>query len=141
MKFIQLNHNWNKDPVEPPISIEIDGAVLKLSFYMNTLLYQGFDENDVGVLEFHNCFQYRLGKPNDEGFFIYGESRYARFGVKWGEFYLVQDSDWETSFPEPIFVEKNLNVETLNHYLFYFKDETFECIAEDFNFHVQKNVM
>ena len=131
-----MNENWNAEPNAPMPTIEVVGSNLKLSFYLNSFAFEGFDEEDHGVLEFHNCRQYRKGAPNDEGFYLYNQSRYKQYGVQWGEFYLVQNSDWQSSFPAPVFVDTSIEMGTLNHYLFYFKDETFECVSESFSFKV-----
>jgi len=96
---------------------------------MNAFKFKDFSEGDIGALTFSNCFQYRMGPPNDEGFNIFNQSRYKKYGVPWGEFYLVKDSDWQTTFPNPIIVASGLDTSVLNHYLFYLRDETFECIA------------
>ena len=137
MKFLRLNENWNAEPNTPDPFIKIIGSDIKLSFYLNAFEHEQFNEGDIGILEFHNCVQYRIGAPNDEGFYIYGQSRYKQYGVEWGHFYLVQNSDWKTNFPEAIIVNKIVN-QNLNHYLFYFRDETFESIAESYSFHVVK---
>ncbi len=138
MEFIKLNENWNADPNAPIPTIEVNGANLKLTFYLNVFIFHEFNENDLGVLEFYNCRQYRMGSPNDEGFYVHNQSRYKKHGVEWGEFYLVQDSDWEFNFPQPIYVDTTLNMDKLKHYLFYFRDDTFECVSESYSFKVIK---
>ena len=58
-----------------------------------------------------------------------GECRFSKFAPKWGEFYLIQGDaalleaprDWQSIKP-PRGHGK--------HLLFYFRDGTFECIAE-----------
>ena len=139
MDFLKLNENWNAEPNAPEPSIEITGADLKLLFYLNYFCHEQFGEGDIGILEFRNCLKYRMGAPNDEGFFIYAQSRYKQYGVEWGHFYLVEDSDWETNFPDAQAVAERVCNQELKHYLFYFKDETFEVIAENYSFEVVKN--
>jgi len=134
MEFIKLNEGWNADPNAPCPNIEISNSILKLSFFMNCFVFDNFDKDDLGILTFQDCFQYRIGPPNDEGFFVYGQDRYQQYGVKWGEFYLVKDSDWKMNFPDPVYLGHCLNEEGLNHYLFYFRDETFECVAKNYDF-------
>jgi hypothetical protein len=138
MRFIKLNEDWNAEPNAPEPRIEITGARLRLSFYMNPYLYPQFSENDIGVLEFTRCRQYRMGAPNDEGFYNHGQSRYQQYGVEWGEFYLVDNSDWKANFPDAKIIDGDIPVNPLNHYLFYFRDETFEVVAEKYTFHVVK---
>ena len=138
MEFIQLNHGWNADPNSPDVKLEVFGSEIILSFYMNTFQYENFNVDDIGMLVFHNCLQYRLGSPNDEGFFVYDQDRYKPYGIKWGEFYLIKDSDWQINFPDSQILSEVQNTDKANHYLFYFRDETFECIAESYDFSVSK---
>lgn len=131
IKFEQLNVGWNAEPNSPELKIEVVNNDVVIEFYLNTFMFESFLEGNKGRLVFHNCLQYRIGLPNDEGFFCYGQSRFKKYGVQWGEFYLVHNSNWEIEFPNPIKVG---NTDTkMNHYLFYFKDETFECIASDYS--------
>ena len=94
------------------------------------------DEDDIGVLTFHNCIQYRQGILNDEEFFVYGSDKYKHHGIIWGEFYCIVGFDWKTSFDDPIYIENNSNVDEFNHYLFYFRENDFECIATSYDFHI-----
>lgn len=87
-------------------------------------------------MTFHKCIQYRYGSPNDEGFYNFGQSRYKQYGVNWGEFYLVEQSDWRHNFPNAITVNKLNGDIRANHYLFYFRDGTFEVVAQDYEFEV-----
>lgn len=129
--FEQLNIGWNAEPNSPEVQIEVIDSDVVIRFYLNAFMYENFSEGDKAILVFHNCLQYRVGSPNDEGFFCYGQSRYKKYGIKWGEFYLIHNSDWEIAFPDPIRVG---DVEgEKKHYLFYFRDETFECIASDYS--------
>ena len=140
MEFIKLNEKWNAEPNAPSPHIEVEGNTLKLTFALNTFQFQQYGETDKGVLTFRGCRQYRLGPPNDEGFYSYNQSRYKKYGVSWGEFYRVQNSDWQQTFPEDrIVVDESNDPTNLNHYLFYLRDATFECIATDYSFEVVKN--
>ena len=133
-----MNDTWNAEPNMPNPCIEIIGADIKLSFLLNAFQYTQFSEGDIGIIRFHKCFQYRMGMPNDEGFHIYGQSRYKKYAVEWGHFYLVKDSDWEVNFPEAKIINSYISIENLRHYLFYFRDETFEVVAENYSFQVVK---
>jgi hypothetical protein len=134
MQFIQLNNGWNAEPNAPEVDIKIQDNKVIVSFYLNAFIFKDFDEDDKGILTFQDCIQYRYGSPNDEGFYCFGQSRYKDFGVKWGEFYEVNDSDWKTNFPDVILMKNHIdNNKEYKHYLFYFKDGTFECIACDYD--------
>lgn len=128
--FEQLNIGWNAEPNAPELEIVVKGTDIIICFYLDFFTYGNFSEGDKVKITFHNCHQYRVGAPNDEGFYCYNQSRYKRYGVKWGDFYLVHNSDWQNNFPDPIKI--GAVCANVQHYLFYFKDETFECIATSF---------
>lgn len=104
MRFEQLNIGWNAEPNAPEVDIKVHGDDVEVSFYLNHFLFPAFKEGDSARLHFSKVCQYRLGSPNDEGFYPYNQSRFKQYGVKWGEFYLVHDSDWQQTFPNPISV-------------------------------------
>ena len=81
------------------------------------------------MLRFVNTERFRLGPTNDEGFYL-GQCRFTGIAPAWGEFYRISGpaetlnapSDWKILQPK---FGKSA------HYLFYFRDETFECVAEE----------
>lgn len=129
--FEQLNIGWNAEPNAPELNISVNDTDVIIEFYLNTFTNNGFSKEDKARITFHNCYQYRDGAPNDEGFYCYNQSRYKKYGVKWGEFYLVHHSDWIENFPSSIKI--GTVHDNLQHYLFYFRDETFECIASSYD--------
>lgn len=138
MKFEKLNNKWGAEPNAPDPSMIIEEDKLILRFYLNAFIYSDYEEEDIGSLEFDNCYMYRLGATNDEGFYK-GQCRFSDSGIKWGEFYLLEDSGGEGSFPsDSIYNNKYIDKKRLKHYLFYFRDETFECMASDYTFKVLK---
>lgn len=137
MEFIKLNTNWNADPNSPRPCIKIKNSSLFLSFYLNCFAFEGFCNDDIGVLEFHSCVQFRMGSLNDEDFYRYGD-QYKEKGIEWGEFYRIVELDGNVALDNPIYIESAYNAEKLNHYLFYFRDEDFECIAAGFKFSICK---
>jgi len=142
MKFKRLNNGWDAEPNAPMPVIELLKAVsvIKLSFYLNSFIHEDVEEEDKGILEFNNCYQYRIGATNDEGFYR-GQCRFYKIGIVWGNFYNIINSTWRTDFPsDKIMGDSTLiNNPNLNHYLFYFRDETFECIAESYTFMIIRN--
>lgn len=84
---------------------------------------------DRGEIVFRNCWRYRVGPPNDEGWYK-GHCRFRCLAPEWGDFYEVTGDlqsgpkDWVLLNPP--------RSRPSRHFLFYFKDETFECDAEDF---------
>jgi hypothetical protein len=59
-----------------------------------------------------------------------GQCRFSKLAPGWGEFYLVEGDaelldapkDWQSVSPKQ---------DSAKHYLFYFRDETFECSADE----------
>ncbi len=136
MNFIKLNNKWDAEPNAPMPRIEVDNkfSTVKLTFYLNAFIHKDVEEDDMGILEFEDCYKYRLGPTNDEGFYR-GQCRFSKAGVQWGNFYQIECSKWEKDFPnDEIIVDSFKNKDGLNHYLFYFRDNTFECIASSYVF-------
>lgn len=125
--FIQLNDEWNADPNGPKPSIETDGSDVLLTFYVNCYEFDGFTEEDIGILRFRRCQRYRLGSPNDEGWYR-GQGRFDRTSHEWGEFYLLDGADNVLDDEGEWHMVDGMAPKG-NHYLFYFRDNTFECIA------------
>jgi hypothetical protein len=125
--FKQLNIGWNAEPNAPEPKARWDGEDLHLSFR------PGFYEPDkiveiVTGITFLQCSRFRFGSVNDEGWYR-GRCRFGREARSWGEFYEVSGDlhldqvlgDWNSrADPTP----------GSKHYLFYFRDEEFECDAE-----------
>ena len=132
IEFEQLNTDWNAEPNAPEVDIRIDGNDVVLRFFLNAFAYDRFRAGDRVTLTFHDCLKYRCGAPNEEGFYVFGASRYKPFGVKWGEFYCVRGADWKNDFPDAILVSEQ-PLDALSHYLFYFRDEAFECVAKSYD--------
>ena len=131
LEFIKLNNNWNAEPNAPNEIVHIDGSNVILEFTVNPWAYTGFVEEERARIIFKSGVKYRLGSTNDEGWYL-GQCRFGKLAPEWGEFYLVKGfsskvadaTDW-----------KFLNTENNgNHYLFYLRDSTFECVASDYEF-------
>lgn len=134
LQYKKLNDNWNAEPNAPYPKISIINNKLIVEFYLNPFIFKNISEGQKGRLTFINCNIYRLGSTNDEGFYK-NQFRYSPRDIPWGEFYLLLNSDWANSFPEDkIILNSRLKSDDLKHYLFFFRDNTFECIAESYNF-------
>jgi hypothetical protein len=126
--FYQLNRDWNAEPNAPAPVVEVQDEDLLLNFVVNPFQFPDFKKGEIGVLRFLRCEQYRLGPTNDEGWYT-GQCRFSKLAPQWGEFYLIQGDtelldaprDWQRVKP-PSGRGK--------HFLFYFRDDTFECVAE-----------
>jgi hypothetical protein len=132
--FRQLNDGWNAEPNAPAPVVERSGPDLLLRFTLNAFKFTQFAEEEVGILRFVDCARHRLGATNDEGWYR-GQCRFSRYAPAWGEFYeiggvvssLGEPDDWIVSGPDKA---------SCRHFLFYFRDETFECFAVDWLFEV-----
>jgi hypothetical protein len=86
----------------------------------------------LGVVEFHRVHAVKLGGPNDEA--IAGHPLSGR-GLRAYCAHRVVNSEWITA-QERINSVHHLHRggwhERLNHYVFCFHDETFECLAEGY---------
>jgi hypothetical protein len=127
--FIKLNDDWNAEPNAPAPAVACSRNDVVLEFRLNAFQFRRFSKGDRGRLVFRNCWRYRLGGANDEGWY-FGRCRFSKIAPAWGEFYEVQGdlklesspSDWVMIAPEPDLPAK--------HFLFYLRDATFECDAE-----------
>ena len=127
--FHQLNAGWNAEPYVPNPVIEVQGRDLVLKFLVNAFQFTDFAEGESGILRFVGCGRYRLGPTNDDGWYD-GLCRFSKSAPEWGEFYIVQGDaqlldaprDWQTI---------TTTTGSGRHFLFYFRDNTFECVAGD----------
>jgi hypothetical protein len=128
-RFIKLNDGWNGEPNAPAPMVAHSGNDVVLEFRLNPFQFKKFSNGDRARLVFRNCWRYRLGGTNDEGWSL-GQCRFSKAAPAWGEFYEVQGDlkpesspeDWVVLGPEPDAPAK--------HFLFYLRDQTFECDAE-----------
>lgn len=132
ISFERLSIDWNAEPNAPEPRIKASGCDILLEFYLNAFRFKLFSEEEIGILRFSNCSRYRLGSPNDEGWYQ-GQCRYSKLAPEWGEFYEIQGDDPLRDLPtdwHSLSLEKN----TSRHFLFYLRDHTFEAIAESWDF-------
>ncbi len=121
--FIKLNDGWDAEPNAPGLNIVLNNNDVVIVFLLD-------DEVTKLQIVFSNCFQYRIGKPNMDDFYL-RKSKFNQYGIEWGNFYLINNSNWREEFPEAIKVGGNDR--DLKHFIYYFRDETFECIASSYN--------
>ena len=128
--FVRLNHDWNADPnaPEPEVSRRADDLVL--TFAVNAFVFRQFAEGTRAKVVFHNCWRYRLGPTNDEGWYM-GQCRFSGVAPAWGEFYQV-NGELQISAARDEWFTVHEPFPQSKHYLFYLKDCTFECDATSF---------
>lgn len=133
--FEKLNDGWNAEPGAPCPEVSFEGQTLILTFYLNPWIFSDTKLGDVGELRFESCWRYRLGGTNDEGWWL-RQCRFSLLAPGWGEFYEVRGDlrldrlpadAWTLTGSPPAEA-------TSRHFLFYFKDDTFECDAEGWSF-------
>lgn len=136
-QFKKLNEGWNAEPGAPYPMIRIEDSALVLRFYLNPWVFPNFTLGDVGELRFASCWRYRLGPTNDEGWWM-RQCRFSMSAPDWGEFYEVEgDLRLEKLPPDAWTLLTPPEVSgSSHHFLFYFKDETFECDAASWSFRV-----
>jgi hypothetical protein len=137
--FQQLNHGWNAEPNAPAPKVVVNGADVLLTFRMNPFQFPEFRPGDVGRLRFSCCKRYRLGSTNDEGWYR-GQCRFSKLAPRWGEFYEVKGDLRLAQCPDD-WVHVSPQAEGSRHFLFYFRDEEFECDAMDWSFEVLRGVI
>jgi hypothetical protein len=128
---VRLNVDWEAQPNAPNSEITLDDSVLTLRFWLNPWAYRA-KQWQRGVLTFDNCRTWRLEPTNDEGWWR-GQCRYGMTAPQWGAFYEVSGPDDLRHLPDDWVVPDGQgNGE--RHFLFYFRDETFGCLASDWSY-------
>ena len=129
IEYIQITTNWNADPVLPKIELTIDRTDLIMDIYLNHYVFDNFKKGDKVKIRFKDCTLYSLNTCNDEGYY-YGQYRTNPNELPWGEFYEII-CGLDRNMPNPIVEIVNDN-SNKKHFIFFFKDETFECLASDY---------
>jgi hypothetical protein len=132
LSFRKLNEGWNAEPNAPWPRVTVSDQDVLLRFLLNPFRFTAFAEEDEGILRFKNCARYRLGATNDEGWFR-GQCRYSKLAPSWGEFYEIVGPDPHLMNPIDWKLAGGASPWS-RHFLFYFRDETFECIADNWSF-------
>jgi len=144
--MVTLEEIGTKYPINigtPEPKILCNDINLILLFYIDLLdlpkitnkIKQRAGESDTGIaiMKFKKNYIYKYGVPNDE---VLDGHPYYKLGLEHYSFFKVNDSDWikeikriESHHP---YSDEN-SFDDLNHYIITFKDNTFECVAEDYN--------
>jgi len=125
LAFRKQNFGWNADPNAPEPRLTIANGDLILVFHLNP--YREPFQEGQGQIRFRNCSRFRSDGTNDHAWFG-GQCRYGRAAPQWGEFYELVGDD-------PTLIEVNdwirvAGSDGTRHFLFYFRDEMVECLAE-----------
>ena len=128
-EFTRLNQGWDAEPNAPDPTISVDGRQLVLSFFLNPWQGSNVRVFDRGELIFQDCWRYRLGETNDEGWYK-KQCRFSLVAPEWGKFYQVCGVLRLQTAPNDWIPLGTPASEASHHFLFYFRDETFECDAK-----------
>ncbi len=127
-RFLQLNRTWNAEPNAPAERVTVSGATVELDFEFNAFAFDAL-EGERGSLVFNDCARWRLGPTNDEGWYR-GKCRYSDLAPRWGEFFEIVGDDPDRDLPSDWAV-LSPTTQVHRHFLFYLRDDTFECLALD----------
>jgi hypothetical protein len=125
--FTRLNDDWNAEPNSPQSRVSVDGQDVIVTFILNFQRYPQFQEGQLAGLRFSDCSRYRLGPTNDEGWYR-GQCRFSGVAPAWGEFYELH-GDLRLDRVPGQWIQGPSSVDAARHFLFYFRDGTFECDA------------
>jgi hypothetical protein len=90
------------------------------------------------ILTFKGCVSCKYGDPNDEA--IEGHPLYGR-GIDVGGAYIIMNSPWLEELKKINSVHPqndNQSWSEKRHYLLFFKDNAYECIAKDVTSHIKE---
>ena len=132
--FKKLNDDWNAEPNAPEPVVRVDGRDVVLEFGLNPWQFPRFTDGQRGHIRFRDAWRYRVGTVNDEGWYR-GQCRFSAFAPAWGEFYEVSGDLKLDACPNDWTLVGSHFDSDLRHFLFYFRDEEFECDAVDWSFH------
>ena len=131
--FRKLNEGWNAEPNAPDLKVKLEGQTLELRFLLNPWQFPDYAEGQYGRVVFTGVTCCRLGSTNDEGWYR-GQCRFSRLAPAWGEFYEVGGDLLLEKSPNDWIQVVGSDSGHNNHYLFYFRDQTFECDADEWQF-------
>lgn len=134
MKYQKLNKNWNAEPLAPELTIAKTENCLELTFSLDSAAYQHIDAGDTGTHAFVDVYAYRLAAA-DEAAYKQGQYRFKNEELPWGPFYELVNSQWKKDFPsDKLIVNESAKKDKLRHFIFFFKENVFECLASEYSF-------
>lgn len=129
LQFIKLNEGWNAEPNACWLDALWDHEDLVIEFPLSAYSNDRLADGDMGRLRFRRCERYRVGPENDHAWYD-GQCRYSGRAPEWGEFYELVGYDRLALNPNDWRLARAFRpIE--RHFLFYFRDEMFECFASD----------
>jgi hypothetical protein len=129
--FTKLNEDWNADPNAPMPAAAKAGCDLWLRFCPNEWLNPSHLARGHLYIRFVGCQRFRFTSINDHGWFG-GQCRFSKVAPAWGEFYEV-DGDFREGQDETPWTINSARSDPARNFLFYFRDEAFECTASSWS--------
>ena len=112
-----------------------------LLFYLKDSYSEGSRTESVALVQFHRCLSAKLGDPNEEVF--HGHPLEGK-GLEPYTAQIVRNSKWIHELEAINKVHSPYNPEfwrSLNHYILWFHDDTFECVAKSYEVEVFQKSM
>jgi hypothetical protein len=112
-----------------------------LLFYLPNDYSEDGRTESVALVQFHRCMSSKLGDPNEEVF--HGHPLNGK-GLEPYTAQIVRNSRWIKELESINKVHSQYNQElwrSLNHYILWFHDDTFECIAKSYEVEVFQKSM
>ena len=109
--------------------------------YVNVVNPLSKDEAMLGLVEFDLCFSARLGHPNDE--VLEGHPLHSK-SLEGYTAQIVHNSEWLEEVKRINSVHQQhdqISWDDIIHYVFWFHDSTFECLAKSFRVETHKTTM
>jgi hypothetical protein len=118
-----------------------NGIRTLLLFYLRDDNLGDDSVESIALIQFHRCLSVKLGTPNEEVF--HGHPLHGK-GLEPYTAQIVRNSKWIHELEAINKVHSNYNPElwhSLNHYILWFHDETFECVAKSYEVEVFQKSM
>ncbi|MBX3569268.1 MAG: hypothetical protein KF914_14510 [Rhizobiaceae bacterium] len=159
LRFVELRlgEGWREEPNAPDPQVSVAASSVNVRFRcfkpipVNATRPRGilaafgrssrkapwFDEA-WGVLTFARCSRWRWDATNEHEWFKEdGNGRYSGIASEWGKFYeLIGDDPIRDAVP---WEQLAADCAAPRHFLFYFRDETLEFLADDWSFSLDRD--
>jgi hypothetical protein len=142
---------WNTGAPLPQLLVNDDHAMLVFLIdepdpdwngtYVTMKSPSNADPEPLGLVEFEHCVSAKLGAPNDE---VFGGHPLHGRGMESYTVQRVVNSAWIKNIEAINSIHPYYRPDSwkdLNHYIFWFHDSTFECIAKSFKVEVYRTSM
>lgn len=134
MKSKKLNINWSIESNEADAKLTLDGMDVVLEFALNATDFEHIATEERGQLLFETVYAYRIHETTKDAY-LGGSYRFKSSLVPWGGLYELMDSGWIKDFPaDAIPVNASMSKKGLRHFVFFWHNSVFECVASDYLF-------